>query len=299
MTTSPGILLVAALLFLPATIQAAENPGAAVAEQADPMAALLRQFQWIKGPGTAAISQLAEIQVPSGFIFTGAEGAQGMLQAWGNPTDGEELALLGPAGLDWSVIFEFDDVGYVKDEEKTQLNPDKLLKSIREGSERANKLRKEMGSPPLHVTGWQQPPTYNTDTHNLEWAIRGESEGRTIVNYNTRLLGRNGVMSVTLLVEPDRLLEVLPAYQSLLRSYSFQDGQSYAEYRPGDKIAQYGLTALIVGGAAAGAAKLGLFAWLAIAFKKFWKLIVVGVVAILASVRRLLFGPSGRTEPRL
>jgi uncharacterized membrane-anchored protein len=86
----------------------------------------------------------------------------------------------------------------------------------------------------------------------------------------------------------------LPGYRALLADYSFQSGHRYAEYRQGDKVAQYGLAALIAGGAAVGAAKLGLFAWLAVFFKKAWKLIVVAVVAVAAGLRRLVHG--GRPE---
>jgi uncharacterized membrane-anchored protein len=44
-----------------------------------------------------------------------------------------------------------------------------------------------------------------------------------------------------------------------------------------------------VGGAAVGAAKLGMFAWLAVLFKKAWKLVVVAVAAV-ASFFKRLFG---------
>jgi uncharacterized membrane-anchored protein len=53
-----------------------------------------------------------------------------------------------------------------------------------------------------------------------------------------------------------------------LTSYSFQTGQTYAEYRSGDKVAKFGLAALVVGGAAVGAAKLNLLTGLLVMFKK-------------------------------
>ena len=68
----------------------------------------------------------------------------------------------------------------------------------------------------------------------------------------------------------------LPTFKELMAGYSFQSGNSYAEFRPGDKVAKYGLAALVVGGAAVGAAKLGLFTGLLVFLKKGWKLAVVG-----------------------
>ena len=137
---------------------------------------------------------------------------------------------------------------------------------------------------------WEIPPRYNEQTHNLEWAIRGESEGRPVINYNTRLLGRKGVMEVNLVIEPEKLVAALTAYQALLTDYSYKQGERYAEYRSGDKLAKYGLAALITGGAAAVAVKTGLFASLILFFKKAAKFVVIAVVAVIAWLKKLITG---------
>jgi uncharacterized membrane-anchored protein len=62
-------------------------------------------------------------------------------------------------------------------------------------------------------------------------------------------------------------------------------------------VAKYGLTALVVGGAAAGAAKLGMFGWLAVFIKKAWKAVVLAVVAVGAFLKRLIFGAGARQTP--
>jgi len=132
----------------------------------------------------------------------------------------------------------------------------------------------------------------------LEWAIRATSEGRPILNYNTRLLGRKGVMEVVLIVEPDKLSDTLPSFRDLLAGYSFQTGQTYAEFHQGDKVAKYGLAALVVGGAAVGAAKLGLFSALLVFLKKGWKLLVVAFAAVATAVKKFfarIFGGKSQT----
>ena len=101
-----------------------------------------------------------------------------------------------------------------------------------------------------------------------------------------------------MIVEPDQLQKTLPAFRNVLADYSFQSGESYAEYRSGDKIAKYGLAALVVGGTAVGAVKLGLFAWLAVLLKKAGKLIIVAAVAVVAFFKKVLgklFG--GKSQP--
>lgn len=256
-----------------------------------------RQFDVLDGPATARLGEVATIAVPAGFRFLDGQTTRALMKASGEPTSGRELGLLVPTNEQWSVIFEFDDVGYVRDEERDKLDADKLLAAIRAGTEAANKERRRMGQPPLLIVGWEQPPRYDAATHNLEWAVRATSEGEPILNYNTRLLGRKGVMEAVLIVEPDQLAATLPKFKGLLSHYRYESGQSYAEYRPGDKLARYGLAALITGGAAVGAAKLGLFGTLAVFFKKAWKLIVVAVIAVAGFFRKAFGGLFGRRNP--
>ena len=277
-------LLAFSLCLAISLIRAADEPASDTSES------LLKRLNWIKGPARADLKSLAEIQVPEGFVFTGAKETRQLLEAMGNPTSGSELGFLAPTSLAWFVVFEFSDVGYVKDDDKDKLNADKLLKSIKAGTEQANQFREKMGAAPLHITGWEIPPHYNEQTHNLEWAIRAESEGHPVINYNTRLLGRKGVMEVNLVIDPEKLNTAMPAYQTVLKDYSYKAGERYAEYHQGDKLAKYGLAALITGGAAAVAVKTGLFASLIVLFKKGWKLVVLAVAAVVAWFKRLITG---------
>jgi uncharacterized membrane-anchored protein len=240
------------------------------------------------------LKNAAEIKLPNGYKFAGAADTQKMLKASGEPVSGEEMGMIVPAEGNWSVFFDFSDSGYVKDDDKDKLDADKLLKAITAGNDRANKMRVKMGNAPLNIVGWEKSPFYDEATHNLEWALRAESEGRPILNYNTRLLGRRGVMEVVLVCSPDKLQETLPLFRELIGGYSYKQGETYAEYKPGDKIAKYGLTALVAGGAVAVAAKTGLLATLLLFFKKAWKLVIIGLVAVGALIKRLLFGRSDR-----
>lgn len=243
----------------------------------------------LHGPIKAHLGSVAQVDVPAGFVFLDGKSYRAMLKSEGEPISGQEVGWLSATNEDWAVAFEFAEEGYVKDDDKDKLDPDKLLASIKAGNDRANKERVRAGNSPIEVVGWEMPPKYNSDTHNLEWAIRATVEGKPLLNYNTRLLGRKGVMEVVLIVEPAQLQDTLPKFRSLLAGYAYQTGQSYAEYRPGDKVAKYGLGALVVGATAVGAAKLGLFAWVAILFKKGWKLIVL-LFAAIAGFFKKLFG---------
>lgn len=245
---------------------------------------------WIKGPVVAPIGVNATLDLSDKFQYIGPADAQRMLRAMQNPVNGAELAIVVPTdeNADWFVVFEFSEVGYVKDDDRDKLDADAILESIREGTERSNEERRQNDWATLQIVGWEYPPTYNAQTNNLEWAIRGESEGHSFVNYNTRILGRHGVMEANLVIDPAKLAAVLPEYKEMLAAFSYNAGSKYGEFREGDRVAEYGLTALVAGGAAAVLLKTGLL-------KKFGKLIVLAVVAVGAGIKKL-FGFGRRSE---
>jgi len=235
---------------------------------------------WQKGPSLGQLGINAKVKIPEGYVFANARDTRTVMEALKNPISNRELGFIAPAGEDWFVVFEYDEVGYVSDEEKSSLDANALLESIKQGTEESNKERVRRGWPTMKTLGWETPPRYNEITHNLEWATRAESEGFLVINHNTRLLGRGGVMEVTLVTEPDALAETLPKFKTMLQGFEFKDGQRYAQFTAGDKTAAYGLTGLIVAGGAAAAVKTGAFKWL-------WKVLVAAAVAISGLIKKL------------
>ena len=114
-------------------------------------------------------------------------------------------------------------------------------------------------------------------------------EGTPGINHSTRLLGRRGVMAVNLVLSAEDVSTAVPAFNSVLTEFSFNPGQRYAEFARGDKVAEYGLTGLIVGGVGVALAKSGLL-------QKFWKLIVLGLIALGGAVRRFVSSLGRRRE---
>ncbi|MBN2338203.1 MAG: DUF2167 domain-containing protein [Acidobacteria bacterium] len=228
-------------------------------------------IDWQAGPCIAKLANLATINVPEGYGFTGKEGTIQFLELNQNPTSGTELGLILSQNGDWFVVFEFDESGHVKDDEKDSLDADAILAGIREGTEAANKIRQSKGWAPMHIQGWQHRPYYDPVTHNLTWSIKAVSDDAEVLNHSIRLLGREGVMHADVVADPMDIDSAVAAFDGMLKSYTFNPGFRYSEYRKGDKLAAYGLTALIAGGAGAVAAKSGLLA-------KFWKIILAGIL---------------------
>ena len=243
----------------------------------------LDKVKWQLGPSRANLGIIAEIILPDGFVFADANDTRYIMELFQNPPTGRELGFVAPNNLAWFTIFQFTETGYVKDDEKASLDADAILESIRKGTSASNEERKKRGWETITILGWQQVPHYDSNTNNLEWATRaqGESSGQ-VVNYNTRLLGRSGVMSVTLVCDPSILNQNIQDYKMILANYKYSKGNRYEEFVQGDKVAKYGLSALIVGGAAAAAAKTGVFKWL-------WK-VLLGVAIGVGAFAKKIFG---------
>ncbi len=248
---------------------------------------MVEDLGW-KRQGVGDLDKWAEIKIPQGFRFTEGDGAAQLMEIYGNPSSETETGVIAPEDLNWFVLFRFEDSGYVKDDEKDKINPAKILKEKKENQELSNEYRRENGLQEMYVMGWAVEPNYNEATNNLEWALDlQDADGNRVVNFNTKLLGRHGVMDSTLVCDPGQLDELLPTYQNLIAGFSYKPGNTYAEYKEGDKIAKYGLLALIGGGGAALAAKAGLFAVIGKFLAKAWKLVAVGVVAVGAFLKRI------------
>ena len=290
------LLLLFSLSLLSAGVAFAQAPAELNPEQSR-LANLYQQIQWQIGPTTAAIGSNAEIKIPEGYRFTGAQGAALWNQITQNPPSNDLGVLMPMQGGDWFLVFQFDDVGYVADAEKDKLDANAILKQMQEGTEQSNAYRRSQGWQEVHVGGWVYPPAYDPSTKNLVWATRLTSPGQADgTNYNIRILGRRGVMTVTLVVGPEELPKVVPTIKTMLTGFEFKSGEKHSEWVSGDKIAAYGLTGLITGGAAVAAAKSGILGKLGLLFAKAGKAIVLGIAAIGATIWKFVTGRNMQKE---
>jgi len=251
---------------------------------ADPGEAL-RNLAWQIGPTDGKIGDKATIKVPDDYAFLDARNTARFLELMGNPPPRTDHFALAPKSLGWFAVFSFDPVGYVKDDEK--IDADALLASLRESDGPVNKERKRLGMSALYTDGWQVPPHYDAQSKRLEWGTRLRTDSNEyVVNYTSRLLGRTGVMSAVLVSDPKTLARDTGEFKNVLRGFDYAGGEKYTEFKSGDKVAAYGLGALIVGGAAAAAAKSGLLKSLG----KFLWIIIAGAGAGAWGIIKSLFG---------
>lgn len=244
---------------------------------------------WSACPCTGQLGTYASVSVPEGFLFLNAGATRQFLIENHNVPDGDELGTVFRVQSDedyWFAVFSYQDSGHVDDSDRAEIDAGALLKTLKEGNRLGNEERQKRGWDALVLEGWHEPPFYDVGSNNLTWATRLSSPNGQVVNRSVRFLGRTGVMNAQLVASPHQMATATQEFDQVLGAFGFNGGQRYAEFRAGDKLAGYGLTALVAGGAAAAAVKSGFL-------QKFWKLIVFGVLALAGAAKKLLFGGSG------
>jgi uncharacterized membrane-anchored protein len=262
-------------------------------EQADGLVAGLK-FQ----TGVITLEKdLATLTVPASMRFLdGADANTVLVKLWGNPPGQNPLGLLMPEGTSplssdaWVVVITYEAGGYVKDEDAKKINYDQLLTEMKKDTESVSTERQKQGYPAIHLIGWARTPHYDQATHKLYWAkeLQFGGEDWHTLNYNIRMLGRRGVLVLNSVASMAQLPAIENATPQILAAIDFKAGSRYTDFNPGsDKVATYGISALIAGGVAA---KLGLFKGIWVAILALKKFVIIGVAALAAWFRKIFGG---------
>ena len=131
-----GLLL---LISLPLIVWAQEDDQELTEEQSQ---VLLQQFldSLHRQTGTIELPNgIATLNVPEQFYYLNQEDADKVLtKLWGNPEGEPTLGMLFPADMSpaddnaWAVTIEYEEEGYVKDNDADKINYNDLLKQMKE-----------------------------------------------------------------------------------------------------------------------------------------------------------------------
>jgi len=212
------------------------------------------------------------------------------MTAMGNGTDDSRAGLIFPKASNNSfVVVRYINSGYVKDDEARNWKADEMLTQMKEGTETGNKQRVEHGIPEMELVGWVQTPQYEEKNHRLVWSIESKDKGSPAnsphgINYNTFVLGREGYVSLNLVTGMNTVAQEKSHALALLDNTSFNSGKGYGDFNAStDKVAEYGIAALVAGVAAK---KLGLLAVIGVFLAKFAKIIGLAAIGGLAFFRK-------------
>lgn len=226
---------------------------------------------------------IAQLNVPQGFKFLNAEQSQHVLsELWGNPPDNSVLGMLFPesggpmADSNYAFVITYQADGYVKDDEADDLDYDQMLKEMQAGEAEENKQRQKEGYGAIHMVGWASKPYYDKTNKVLHWAKELQFSGSEFhtLNYDVRILGRKGVLSLNAVAGVDELPLVKKDIDQVLKIASFTEGNQYKDFDSNvDQVAAYTIGGLVAGKVLL---KAGIFAGIL----KFGKFIIIGIVAL-------------------
>jgi uncharacterized membrane-anchored protein len=210
---------------------------------------------------------IGSLQVPTGFRYLDARQADYVIHdLWGNPPGGETLGMIVPEDIgitsanSWAFIITYDEMGYVKDDDATDMDYEELLKEMQTDAAATNEERKKLGYETIAIIGWASKPFYDNEKKVLHWAkeIKFGETGGTTLNYNVRVLGRKGVLVLNAVASMEQLPDVKKNIDPVLTSFNYTDGNKYADFNPEmDEVAAWTIGGLVAGKVLA---KAGFFA---------------------------------------
>ncbi len=234
---------------------------------------------------------VATLNVPEQFYYLNPDDAQKVLvEVWNNPPGIKKLGMLFPAHATpfdadvWGVEIDYEQDGYVSDENADTINYDDLLVEMQQTVNDANAERVEAGYDRIQLLGWAAKPYYDRTAHKLHWAkeLRFGDQQESTLNYNIRILGRKGVLLLNFIANMDQKTNVETNLDTVLRMAEFDEGSRYEDFDPDmDQVAAYGIGALVAGKVLA---KTGLIAVLLVFLKKFGVVIIIGIGALLSKL---------------
>lgn len=279
---------------LPVTGVAAATPTEAASAPQMTAQQFLQSLTFREGK-IALPGQIATLDLPANFRYLDPADAEKLLSdGWGNPPGAKTLGMIVPTDVNplsaagWGVVVTYEKDGHVKDDDADQINYTDLLKDMKEGIEAGNKERKEQGYAPMSLVGWAEQPSYDKGQHKLYWAKELHTDGdqQNGLNYNIRVLGREGVLVLNAVAGMQQIAQVKQEMKKVTAFTEFTSGNRYTDFNAGtDKVAEYGLAALVAGGVAAKLGFFGKIFALLLAFKKF---ILLGLAAAGSWIYKLL-----------
>ena len=220
------------------------------------------------------------------YYFDRAEACRFAKTEWGwldKNCGGMDAFLLNTApNIDTVLIETPNNDGYVKFDDWDASDKDESIQKIWDAlklkyAEQSKRINKK-----FEIVRWLVYPKLVKEKKFLYYAFLANIEGVEQPMINASVLDREGYIKFQVvtqnLTSSSSEIEFKRTIEGALGLYTPNPSKSYADYRPGDKVSEYGIMSVLA--ALAGikwgkAAAAGIFATLLIFAKKFWWLILL------------------------
>jgi uncharacterized membrane-anchored protein len=266
---------------------------------------ILKALNYRKG-SIALADNLATINLKDSFVYLDNADAQKFLtKIWQNPPGAgkDSLGMLLPSRISplsadgYGVVITYEATGYVSDEDAEKIDYTALLRDMQESVHQDSEQRVASGYESLELIGWARQPYYDKASKKLYWAkrLRFGKETSDTLNYEIRVLGRRGVLSLNVVAGMEAFSEIDQRSPEILSMVSFNQGNLYSEFNPSiDRAAAYGVAGLIAGGILTKAGFFKGLLVLLLASKKLAAALVFGGLAAVWGAIKAIFRRRGQ-----
>jgi len=190
----------------------------------------------VHGPRQMPLAGGATLMIPKGFIYCDSACNRVVRGAKGVSSD-DQILLIADDG-NWNSIVKFVEGGHVRDSDA--IVPEQILPHLIAADERGNVIARARGLPEGHTLAWALTPRYDVETRRLEWSAMRDYAGLREANHVVVILGRSGYF--TFETRSDTSLDEKRAKLApILAGFKIAPGHRYEDFRPGDKVAPYGI----------------------------------------------------------
>lgn len=174
-------------------------------------------------------------------------------------------------------IDKFIGDGYIKGDDWSQVDPNEFLKELKSASIENNKERLKNGYNIVQDIRWHIKPEFNKDLGYVYYSlIVTYDDGSETFNSTAMVLGREGYTDLTFVFK-ENIAHLMPnEIDKVVQNFDYNSGVQYSDFKAGDKVAAYGVGALVAGSLGIkGLAKTGALVAIAAFAKKLWFIILL------------------------
>ena len=200
---------------------------------------------------------IAQLTIPTGYKFLNAKQSKYIIsEVWRRSPQPDLAGMLIPESQDpfakdsYAFIINYEPRGHVNDGDAGKIDYDQVLRNLQRNEAYENAERRKMGYAPIHIVRWIQQPAYDKSGHILSWAkqIQADQKIEPSFSYNIRVLGRNGIVSLTAETSAAGQLLLKNDMQKVMHMVSFSAGHTYTDFNPkADKMAAWTIGTLVTG----------------------------------------------------
>jgi uncharacterized membrane-anchored protein len=203
----------------------------------------------------------SSISIPDGYALVTGSDADAIFKNDGEPAvESLEGYVCNFSNFENAVLFQYFNTGYISTDDAEELDSKTLLDSIIENTQKSNRERRKNGNSEIQVIGWVQEPTFDKESNTVYWAIESESgENENTINAVALRLGREGYEQITWITSKSSYTHLSGDLDVMLRAHNFDVGYRYNDYTVGDKVAEFGIAALVAASIGGKIMKIGSF----------------------------------------